>query len=41
MKPMPVIEVEDSEMIPARDVPSYPNYDSLQTGAYGASVKKG
>jgi len=33
--PIPVIETEDGEMIPARDVPTYPTYNSLQTGAYG------
>lgn len=40
-KPIPVVEMEDSEYIKAYDVPTYPTYESLQTGAHGAPVRKG
>jgi hypothetical protein len=34
-KPIPVVEMESEEYIKAYDVPTYPTYESLQTGAYG------
>ena len=38
--PIPVVETEDGEYIKAYDVPTYPTYESLQTGAYGPKKLK-
>lgn len=35
------MEMEDGEYIKPYDVPTYPTYKSLQTGAHGAPVRKG
>ena len=34
------MEMEDGEYIKPYDVPTYPTYESLQTGAYGPKKQK-
>lgn len=40
IKPIPVVEMEQDENIPAYDIPAaFPTYDSLQKGAPGKKAK--